>query len=269
MNNQSKLHPNIDLDFFKSIDTKEKAYWLGFIFADGCITLDKRKKDSKRFKLEINKKDEILLDNFASAIGFNLKYKSYREESNTVRIRLGNKRFISNLIDNGISFRKSNIIKFPKLDNRKLYLAFLLGYFDGDGTEGTSKITSGSKKFLKQIKSHFNIKSTIHQKFGYGKAYDLYLGAKLFNEMLYNYDKSLSRKRKVFTSNEQRISNIRKNAWKGGSQRKSMINKIELEELIWKMPKIKIAKLYGVSDTTICKYCRKWKIKVPPRGYWR
>ncbi|TFF97619.1 MAG: hypothetical protein EU540_08670, partial [Promethearchaeota archaeon] len=131
----SKLHPDIKVDYFKTIDIKEKAYWLGFIYADGGISLDKRTKDTKRFKIEINLKDENLLNRFAKTIGFNLKYKSYREESNTVRIRLGNKRFINNLIENGITFRKSNIIELPKLNNRALYLAFLLGYFNGDGSD--------------------------------------------------------------------------------------------------------------------------------------
>ena len=28
---------NLNKDYFKNIDNEEKAYWLGFIAADGCI----------------------------------------------------------------------------------------------------------------------------------------------------------------------------------------------------------------------------------------
>jgi len=262
---KSKLHPNLKINYFKTIDSKEKAYWLGFIYADGGISLD---KNSVRFKIEISKKDEILINSFSKAIGFNLKYKSYQEKANTVRIRFVNKIFTNNLIEHGIIFRKSNIIELPKLNNRELYLAFLLGYFDGDGTEGTSKITSGSIIFLKQIKRLFNIKSNIHEKYSYGKSYDLYLGGKLFNEILDNYIFSLDRKRKKFSSNEQRITKIKENAWKEGNKKKLLIKKEELKKLVWEKPKIEIAKQYGVSDVTIGKYCRKWNIKTPHRGYW-
>jgi len=92
----------------------------------------------------------------------------------------------------GCATRKSKIIELPELDNRQLYLAFLLGYFDGDGTIGTSKITTGSLKFLEQIKQLFNIPNKIHKRKG---AFDLYLGANLFDEMLDNYQNSLPRKR--------------------------------------------------------------------------
>jgi len=265
--NRSKLHPNLKQNYFRDIDTNEKAYWLGFIYADGCISIDKR-SDAKRFKIEIHLDDENLLDKFANTIRFNLKYKSYRKNAHTVRIRLGNKNFIKYMINHGITPRKSNIIKLPDLNSRALYLAFLLGYFDGDGTTGTSKITSGSKLFLEEIKELFQVKSKIHKKYSYGKAYDLHLGAELFNEMLDNFKESLERKRIRFSLNEQRIENIKKKAWKGGSKRKLVITKQDLENLVWIKPKIKIAEEYDVSDKTIDKYCKKWNIKTPPRGYW-
>lgn len=44
--------------------------------------------------------------------------------------------------------------------------------------------------------------------------------------------------------------------------------KEELEKLIWEKPTTHIAKKYGVSDKAIAKWCKKYNIKKPPRGYW-
>ncbi|TFG19560.1 MAG: hypothetical protein EU533_06675 [Promethearchaeota archaeon] len=185
-----------------------------------------------------------------------------------VRFRFCNKYFIKNLREKGVVLRKSNIIELPNYDARELDLAFLLGYFDGDGTTGTSKITSGSKIFLEQIKDKYCISSKIHSKTSYGKSYDLYLGAKLFNEMLDNYKDSLKRKRIRFISEEERIQRIKHSTYNNGNLKKFTINNPFLANLVWKIPKTKIAEIYGVSDSLIGKYCRKWKIKSPSRGYW-
>lgn len=45
-------------------------------------------------------------------------------------------------------------------------------------------------------------------------------------------------------------------------------NKDYLKELIWNMPTTKIAKLYNVSDKAVEKWCKKYEISKPPRGYW-
>ena len=94
----------------------------------------------------------------------------------------------------------------PKLKNRELFLAFLLGYYDGDGDQSTIRITSGIRIFLKQIKTMFNIKyallfyktecyDSIRDVIVKGSSYSLCLGPNLFNELLYNYEFSLKRKR--------------------------------------------------------------------------
>lgn len=41
-----------------------------------------------------------------------------------------------------------------------------------------------------------------------------------------------------------------------------------LEELIWKHPTTYIAKLHSVSDKAVEKWCKKYGISKPPRGYW-
>jgi hypothetical protein len=76
--NRTKIynsHPNIDLDYFKEIDEKEKAYRLGFIYADAYI---KRIHGYlTHFGIEVHNKEEIIIDRFAEAVGLNLEYKKY------------------------------------------------------------------------------------------------------------------------------------------------------------------------------------------------
>lgn len=78
----TKFHPNIKESYFQRIDNKDKAYWLGFLFADGY--LDRVSKTVIRLGIEIHQKDEILINRFCKAIGIDINYKSYRE-----RIRNG------------------------------------------------------------------------------------------------------------------------------------------------------------------------------------
>lgn len=44
-------------DYFEKINTSEKAYWLGFLYADGCITRFYKGEVLKSMSLEITLKD--------------------------------------------------------------------------------------------------------------------------------------------------------------------------------------------------------------------
>jgi hypothetical protein len=46
-------------------------------------------------------------------------------------------------------------------------------------------------------------------------------------------------------------------------------SKEELEKLIWEMPTIKVAKIYGITDKAIERRCHILGIEKPSRGYWR
>jgi hypothetical protein len=110
-----------------------------------------------------------------------------------------------NLIKHGLVYRKSKIISYPRISNRELELAFLLGYYDGDGRQHSTRISSGSIRFLQQIKSRFNLPYTIRLEATKGELADgrkirgtkcyMCLGPGLFNEMMQNYPHSMPRKR--------------------------------------------------------------------------
>lgn len=258
-------------DYFENINTKERAYWLGFIYADGCI-------NPSRYTLAISTsvKDKDHIMKFYHTIGNESKIRYTKD--NVIVIAVYKKKIIEDLQSHGCVQRKSKIIELPELDSRDLYLAFLLGYYDGDGKQGTT-ITSGSKKFLEQIKEMFQLPFRISEdilrskKYGertiIGSCYNLSLGKEIFQEMMDNYNESLQRKRKRFATQDEINEKIRKKYWdhhKNGL--KFVITKEELEKLVWKMPSTKIARKFGVSGSAIVKRCKKLGIKKPPRGYW-
>jgi len=47
-----------------------------------------------------------------------------------------------------------------------------------------------------------------------------------------------------------------------------MPNKETLEELVWKLPCVKIGEMFGVSDNAVNKWCKIYGLSKPGRGYW-
>jgi hypothetical protein len=48
-----------------------------------------------------------------------------------------------------------------------------------------------------------------------------------------------------------------------------LLTREELYEMVWAQPVVKLAKEFGVSDVAVAKACRRHKIPLPGRGYWR
>ena len=46
---------NVNHEYFKIIDSEEKAYWLGFLYADGCV---RKSKSGSQVVLKLSTKDE-------------------------------------------------------------------------------------------------------------------------------------------------------------------------------------------------------------------
>ena len=201
-----KYHPNLKVNYFENIDSIDKAYWLGWLYADGAITeghpVKNNHKSSRRIKFQLKADDEIIINRFMKTIGLESKFKRLEKSYNkqydkwyySYAISFSNQKMIDDLIKNGVFHRKSKEIELPYLNNHNLYLAFLLGYYDGDGEQGTTRIQSGSYVFLKQIKRKFKIKNKIDYESG---GYRLYLGPNLLCNMLNIYKDSIPRKREA------------------------------------------------------------------------
>lgn len=159
-----------DADYFKEINSIDKAYWLGFIYADGYISIS-QVGYGKEFAIELQGKDYKHLKKFNKSINGNIEIKRFKTKCNlnqkiydSCSIRLYSKEFVYNLMKQGITTNKSYNIKFPILEDK--YMShFIRGYFDGDGCICESKrkrhintikcdFTCGCEKFILQLRKY-------------------------------------------------------------------------------------------------------------------
>lgn len=143
---------------FQSIDTFEKAYWVGFIVADGYILSTR-----PTFGIKLGQVDgEEHLSKFIRFIEGDLERQLKTEKhgitGNTIyKVMLYSKEVCADLQELGIQPNKSGKETLPKIDE-KYYRDFIRGYWDGDGfirkkSDGIGVV--GSYEILSFIQEHF------------------------------------------------------------------------------------------------------------------
>jgi hypothetical protein len=142
-----KLNEN----FFEAIDSEEKAYFLGFLFADGYVNEKFNVVD-----LTIHHKDKEILDKFIENI-----YPEGRPlmivKKDYLRLVINSSRFINDLVSYGCIQAKTFKLKFPTIPEI-FQRDFIRGYFDGDGSicvgkDGTLNLSIvGTINFLNGMK---------------------------------------------------------------------------------------------------------------------
>jgi hypothetical protein len=118
-------------DYFKNIDTQEKAYILGYMYADGCVHKNKLKLTLHRQDLHILKRIKKELKYTGTIYGIKDKY---------VTLSIVNKKLTSYLKNVGVVERKTYKIRFPDFIKDELIQNFIRGYFDGVGCIMLKKI---------------------------------------------------------------------------------------------------------------------------------
>jgi hypothetical protein len=168
-----KYHYNED--YFENIDTQAKAYFLGFVFADGGIYIRKRSDFwiEKSFTINLAEEDKYILEFFKNELGYkgplyfregkefispinNQKYK----RKNQYALSISSTRFVDHLINLGLGNKKTYMdLKIPSIP-KELIKDFIRGYFDGDGCFSGNSIlfTSKTSSILEDFKSYFKNK---------------------------------------------------------------------------------------------------------------
>lgn len=149
----------VDSDFFKKIDTEEKAYIVGFIAADGHIDAN-----TYRLTIALKNSDYQLLEKIRTAMHSThpikrgiLRKNPYKKTENKIleqcSISINGKDLVQPLINMGLSGKKTytlsdELIKYIP-DN--LVRHFLRGYFDGDGNVTWGTEYSSGFKYIVQV----------------------------------------------------------------------------------------------------------------------
>ena len=123
---------------FDTIDTEEKAYWLGFLYADGYVSSSKN-----AVELSLKESDKEHLEKFRGFLKCTeeLTVKTGKASCNgkefkRARLCLYNKHFHDTLVNLGCIPNKSLVLQFPSLNifsKENLVIPFIRGYVDGDG----------------------------------------------------------------------------------------------------------------------------------------
>lgn len=149
-------------NFFEKIDTEEKAYWLGFLYADGCVR-DGLK--SKKIEITLSAVDKDHLIKFRNAISPNNTItkrviKKFGKTFIHSRLVLSSNKIAADLVKLGCTPRKTKTLSFPTFIPKHLMPHFMRGYFDGDGSIWITKeeyclSVEGNEKFLKTYRDWF------------------------------------------------------------------------------------------------------------------
>ena len=169
--------------YFSNIDSKEKAYWLGFLYADGCV-------HSNSNEISITLKDRDHLEKFRKAIKSNNKIgesidKRFSSMPRIYHFSIKDKQLKSDLIKWGCVPNKSlSLAKIPNIP-RDFVSHFIRGYFDGDGSlhwlNGTKNFRIsfvGTAPFLKDIQKELGLSLSLGQQKGNQSKYFQVAGRK-------------------------------------------------------------------------------------------
>lgn len=168
-NKDNSRRYTVDETMFDKIDTEEKAYWFGFLMADGYVS----KSNGKRVGLSIGSCDRKHIEKFNSFMCSTYQVKEYTVPSGYkpgtkyCRVIYASDHLYDTLVCHGMVEHKSCILKYPynEIDG-SLHCAFIRGYTDGDGCiTGNGKTFSycleGTEDFLNGVIAMLNSSTDI------------------------------------------------------------------------------------------------------------
>lgn len=135
-----KKYPLIE-DYFEEIDTPNKAYILGFLYADGNVS-----GKNNLIQMGLQARDVHILEKIKSELGcierpliFDERSKKNSNKQDVYILSIKNKKMHDDLGIWGIVPRKTKILTYPNFLSSDLHRHFIRGVMDGDGCVHNSK----------------------------------------------------------------------------------------------------------------------------------
>ena len=162
---------SVNKDYFKEIDTHNKAYFLGWAVTDGNIV---RNKNNNQYRIRLQSNDVDILEKFlkdteSTTQIYEREYGKYSE------VNICDREFVENLEQYGFTNCKTYSIEFPNI-KEEFVLDFIKGCFDGDGsyvcTDKTKRISfvREKKNFIEQLNKtlhKYGVSNLLYQKDNY------------------------------------------------------------------------------------------------------
>ena len=193
LKNGRKYHVNES--YFRDIDNPNKAYWLGFLYADGYVFTGK----GGYVQLTLAEVDENHIFAFLYDIGSNhpVKHKVVTCTGKSFRastVSVNSVEMANDLASHGCVQAKSLILKPPDIP-RDLIPHFIRGYMDGDGSVGYypdygsySFSATGTKNMLEFIRDESGVSKRISiRKINDENAYTVNFSGKSAVETFFSY----------------------------------------------------------------------------------
>lgn len=172
--------------YFDNVNTQDKAYIIGLLWADGCNQLERGK-----VTIQLQERDQKILEQIKN-VSCNERplYKTELNNKNpnwqnSIRLTWQSRHISEVLNDYGMVPRKSLVLEFPAWLDESLYPHFIRGYMDGDGSIYYSQQRNvfrasmiGTKMFVdivKDICKKVGVKTSLYHKKGHNDiTYNLY-----------------------------------------------------------------------------------------------
>lgn len=162
---ETRTKRQFNRSIFHTLDTPEKAYWLGFILADGYINEDKN-----FLRIKLMQADKNHLQKFCDFIGESdnvIKHDTggaYAKDNVCSFIEFDSKELIQDLKQYNLYQAKSGNEQPINMPNLEMELAYLRGMIDGDG-----HIEDGYFKYVGSLESCQYMKNKFSQWYNFNE----------------------------------------------------------------------------------------------------
>ena len=143
---------SLNEDYFKDIDSYDKAYFLGFLITDGSVNLN-----DNAIRLSLAAKDKHILETFLQKTGSSNKlYERLDEKHHEFSFSVKNKKWKEDLAKYGVVPQKTSLVYLPSLAEEMMPHR-IRGLIDGDGWISSASHHigfCGNEQLVNQVKKY-------------------------------------------------------------------------------------------------------------------